>query len=434
MAAGKPGFDTLAIHAGAAPDPVTGARTTPIYQTASYVFDDVEHVASLFNLQTPGFIYSRLGNPTVSVLEERIATLEGGRGATATSTGHAAQILALFPLMSPGDEIIAARHLYGGSLNQMGNSYKKFGWQAVFVDATDANSFGKALTPRTRAIFVENVANPGGVITDIEAIAAIAHEAGVPLVVDSTMATPYLSRPIEHGADIVVHSTTKFLTGNGTAMGGVVVDSGRFDWLASGKYPSLCEPAPEYHGLTFAETFGDLAYTIHSHVVGLRDLGATQSPFNAWLTLYGIETLPLRMQRHCANAQAVAEFLERHPAVAWVSYAGLPSNPFFALAQKYCPKGAGAVFTFGVTGGYEAGIKVVEGVELLSHLANIGDARSLIIHPASTTHRQLDEEQQIAAGAGPDVIRVSIGLESVDDIIADLDQALARAAGDKAAE
>jgi O-acetylhomoserine (thiol)-lyase len=434
MAADKPGFETLAIHAGAAPDPVTGARATPIYQTASYVFDDVEHAASLFNLQTPGFIYSRLGNPTVSVLEERIATLEGGRGATATSTGHAAQILALFPLMSPGDEIIAARQLYGGSLNQMGNSYKKFGWQAVFVDATDTDNFRNALTPRTRAIFVENLANPGGVITDIEAIAAIAHEAGVPLVVDSTMATPYLSRPIEHGADIVVHSTTKFLTGNGTAMGGVVVDSGRFDWLASGKYPSLCEPAPEYHGLTFAETFGDLAYTIHSHVVGLRDLGATQSPFNAWLTLYGIETLPLRMQRHCSNAQAVAEFLEGHPAVAWVSYAGLPSNPFFALAQKYCPKGAGAVFTFGVTGGYEAGIKVVEGVELLSHLANIGDARSLIIHPASTTHRQLDEEQQIAAGAGPDVIRVSIGLESLDDIIADLEQALARASSDKAAE
>ena len=434
MTANKPGFETLAIHAGAAPDPATGARATPIYQTSSYVFDDVDHAASLFNLQMPGFIYSRLGNPTVAVLEERVAALEGGRGATATSTGHAAQILALFPLMSPGDEIIAARQLYGGSLNQMGNSYKKFGWQAVFVDATDADNFRKALTPRTRAIFVENLANPGGVITDIEAIAAVAHGAGVPLVVDSTMATPYLSRPIEHGADIVVHSTTKFLTGNGTAMGGIVVDSGRFDWLASDKFPSLSKPAPEYHGLTFAETFGDLAYTIHSHVVGLRDLGATQSPFNAWLTIYGIETLPLRMERHCANAQTVAEFLEGHPAVAWVFYAGLTSNPFFALAQKYCPKGAGAVFTFGVTGGYEAGIKVVEGVELLSHLANIGDARSLIIHPASTTHRQLDEEQQIAAGAGPDVIRLSIGLETVDDIIADLDQALARATADKAAE
>ena len=434
MAANPPGFETLAIHAGASPDPVTGARATPIYQTTSYVFDDVDHAASLFNLQTPGFIYSRLGNPTVAVLEERMAALEGGRGATATSTGHAAQILALFPLMSPGAEIIAARQLYGGSLNQMGNSYKKFGWQAIFVDATDADNFREAVTPNTRAIFVENFANPGGVITDIEAIAAIAHEAGVPLVVDSTMATPYLSRPFEHGADIVVHSTTKFLTGNGTAMGGVVVDSGRFDWLASDKFPSLSAPAPEYHGLTFAETFGDLAYTIHGHVVGLRDLGATQSPFNAWLTLYGIETLPLRMERHCANAKVVAEFLEAHPAVAWVSYAGLTSNPFYELAQRYCPKGAGAVFTFGVAGGYEAGIKVVEGVELLSHLANIGDARSLIIHPSSTTHRQLDEEQQIAAGAGPDVIRLSIGLESVEDIIADLDQALARASSDKAAE
>jgi O-acetylhomoserine (thiol)-lyase len=430
VAKDKPGFETLAIHAGASPDPATGARATPIYQTASYVFDDVEHAASLFNLQTPGFIYSRLGNPTVAVLEERIATLEGARGATATSTGHAAQILALFPLMSPGDEIIAARQLYGGSLNQMGNSYKKFGWQAQFVDATDADNFRRALTPRTRAIFVENIANPGGVITDIEAISAVANDAGVPLIVDSTMATPYLSRPIEHGADIVVHSTTKFLTGNGTAMGGIVVDSGRFDWLASNKYPSLSKPAPEYHGLTFAESFGDLAYTIHSHVVGLRDLGATQSPFNAWLTLNGIETLPLRMERHCANALTVAKYLEAHPAVSWVSYAGLESNAFHTLAQKYCPKGAGSVFTFGVKGGYEAGIKVVEGVELFSHLANIGDARSLIIHPPSTTHRQLNEEQQIAAGAGPDVVRLSIGIESVNDIIADLDQALALATGD----
>ncbi len=424
MSDDMPGFETLAIHAGASPDPTTGSRATPIYQTASYVFDDVDHAASLFNLQTPGFIYSRLGNPTVSVLEERIAALEGGRGATATSTGHAAQILALFPLMLPNNEIVVAQQLYGGSLNQMSNSYKKFGWNAVFVDATNVSNFRKALTPNTRAFFVENIANPGGIIIDIEAIAAIAHDAEIPLIVDSTMATPYLSQPIDHGADIVVHSTTKFLTGNGTAMGGIVVDSGRFDWLASGKYPSLTEPSPEYHGLIFAETFGDLAYTIHSHVVGLRDLGAAQSPFNAWLTLNGVETLPLRMERHCTNALAVAEFLEEHSAVSWVSYAGLKSNQFHPLAQKYCPQGAGSVFTFGVVGGYEAGIKIVESIELFSHLANIGDARSLIIHPASTTHRQLNEKQQVAAGAGPDVVRLSIGLESVGDIINALDQVL----------
>ena len=423
----KPGFETLSIHAGASPDPVTGARMTPIYQTTSYVFDDADHAASLFNLQVPGFIYSRLTNPTVSVLEERIATLEGGRGATATASGHAAQILALFPLMGPGDDFVASNKLYGGSINQFGHAIAKFGWKAKFVDPDDAENFRAAIGPRTKAVFIESLANPGGVVVDVAAVAAVAHAAGVPLIVDNTLATPWLWRPIEHGADLVIHSTTKFLSGNGTAVGGVVVDSGRFNWMQGDKFPSLSRPAPEYHGLTFAETFGDLAFTIYGHAVGLRDLGPSQSPFNAWLTLLGIETLPLRMERHCTNALAVAQWLEKHPTVSWVSHAGLKSSPYHARAAKYLPKGAGAVFTFGLKGGYKAGIALVEGVDLLSHLANIGDTRSLILHPASTTHRQLTDEQQIAAGAGPDVVRLSIGLESLDDILADLDQALTRA-------
>ncbi len=430
----KPGIETLAVHAGSAPDPTTGARQTPIYQTTSYVFDDADHAASLFNLQLPGFIYSRLTNPTVSVLEERVAALEGGRGGTATASGHAAQILALFPLMQPGDEIVASTKLYGGSLNQMGHSYKKFGWQASFVDPDVPENFARAITERTKAIFIESLANPGGIVVDISAVAKIAKAAGIPLLVDNTMATPYLCRPLEHGADMVIHSTTKFLAGNGTAVGGVVVDSGRFDWFQNDKFPSMAKPAPEYHGLTFAETFGDTAYTIYGHAIGLRDLGACQSPMNAWLTLLGIETLPLRMERHCANALAVAEFLSTHPAVDWVSYAGLPTDRYHALQQRYMPKGAGSVFTFGVKGGFDAGVRVVENVELFSHLANIGDTRSLIIHPASTTHRQLTEEQQIACGAGPDVIRLSIGIESIDDILADLDRALRRATVAEAAE
>ena len=428
----KRGFDTLSIHAGASPDPATGARQTPIYQTTSFVFDDVDHAASLFNLQVPGFIYSRLTNPTVAVLEERVAALEGGRGATATASGHAAQILALFPFMQPGDEIVASNKLYGGSINQMGHSYKKFGWNAVFVDPDEPKNFERAITSKTKAIFIEILANPGGVIVDVDAVAAIAKQAGIPLLVDNTMATPYLIRPIEHGADIVIHSTTKFLSGNGTSIGGIVVDSGKFDWLKSDKFPSLSKPAPEYHGLTFAETFGDLAYTIYGHAVGLRDLGASQSPFNAFLTLLGIETLALRMERHCANALAVAQFLEKHKAVAWVSYAGLASSKYHARAKALLPKGAGSVFTFGVKGGYGAGVKLVESVELFSHLANVGDTRSLIIHTSSTTHRQLTEAQQIAAGAGPDVVRLSIGLESIDDILADLDRALGVAAPDSA--
>ena len=419
------GFETRAIHAGAAPDPATGARQTPIYQTTSFVFEDVDDAASLFNLQKVGFIYSRLTNPTVAVLEERLANLEGGAGATATSSGHAAQLLALFPLMAPGDHIVASKKLYGGSLNQLGISFPRaFGWEPSFVDTDDVNNVKAALTEKTKAIFVESLANPGGVVTDIEAIAKIADEAGIPLIVDNTLATPYLINPIQWGATLVVHSTTKFLSGNGTSVGGVVVDSGKFDWSKSGKFPALSEPDPGYHGLRFHETFGHLAFTIHGHAVGLRDLGPSQAPMNAFLTLNGIETLPLRMQRHADSALKVAQFLESHPAVSWVSYAGLESSKYHALAQKYLPRGAGAVLTFGVKGGFEAGVEVVESVELFSHLANIGDARSLIIHPSSTTHRQLSAEAQASAGAGPDVIRLSIGLETPEDIIADLDQAL----------
>lgn len=423
-----PGFETRAIHAGAAPDPTTGARVTPIYQTTSYVFDDVDHAASLFNLQTYGYIYSRLTNPTVSVLEERVANLEGGRGAVACASGHAAQMLAFFAFMEPGDEFLASKKLYGGSITQFGRSFKKFGWNVIFVDPDDPQNFKRALTPKCKAIFVESLANPGGVVTDLEAIAAIAKEAGIPLIVDNTMASPYLCRPIEWGATLVVHSTTKFLSGHGNSMGGIVVDSGKFDWSSSPKFRGLTDPEPAYHGLKFYETFGDLAFTVAGHALGLRDLGAAMAPLNAFLTITGIETLPLRMERHVANAEKVARFLEQHPAVGWVSYAGLESSPYRKLAKKYLPKGAGSVFTFGLKGGYEAGVKLVENVEIFSHLANIGDTRSLVIHPASTTHRQLNDEQKLAAGAGPDVVRISIGLETADDLIADLDQALKKAA------
>ncbi|MEC8980982.1 MAG: aminotransferase class I/II-fold pyridoxal phosphate-dependent enzyme [SAR324 cluster bacterium] len=420
------GFNTLAVHAGTAPDPTTGARSFPIFQTSSYVFDDADHAASLFNLQAPGFIYSRLTNPTVSALEEKLATLEGGRGGTVTSSGHAAETLALFPLMAPGMEVIVADKLYGGTINLMEKSYRKFGWNAVFVDTDSPEGFRRAVTERTRAIFIENLANPGGVVADLEAIAKVANEAGVPMVVDNTMATPFLSQPFEWGADIVVHSTTKFLSGQGNALGGVVIDSGKFPWLGNSKYPSLSEPSLEYNGLTFAETFGDLAYTMYSHAISLRDLGCSQSPMNAWITLNGIETLPLRIERHCSNALAVAQFLEKHPSVEWVSHAGLESSPYYELGKKYLPDGTGSVFTFGVKGGYESGLKMLETVELFSHVANIGDTHSLILHPASTTHRQLSEEQLITAGAGPEVIRLSIGIECAEDLIADLDQALKR--------
>jgi O-acetylhomoserine (thiol)-lyase len=422
-----PGFETRAVHAGAAPDPTTGARVTPIYQTTSFVFDDVDHAASLFNLQTYGYIYTRLNNPTVSVLEERMASLEGGRGAVACASGHAAQLLAFFAFMEPGDEFLASTKLYGGSITQFGRSFKKFGWNAIFADPEDPQGFKRALTPQCKAIFVESIANPGGVVTDLEAVASIADAAGIPLIVDNTLASPYLCRPIEWGATLVIHSTTKFLSGHGNSMGGVIVDSGKFDWSSSPKFRGLTEPEPAYHGLKFHETFGDLAFTVAGHALGLRDLGAAMAPLNAFLTITGIETLPLRMERHVANAMKVAQFLERHPAVGWVSYAGLESSPHRKLAQKYLPKGAGAVFTFGLKGGYEAGVRLVEGVEIFSHLANMGDTRSLIIHPASTTHRQLSDAQKIAANAGPDVVRLSIGLETVDDLIADLDQALKKA-------
>jgi O-acetylhomoserine (thiol)-lyase len=421
------GFETRAIHAGAAPDPVTGARSTPIYQTTSYVFDDVDHAASLFNLHDFGYIYSRLTNPTVAVLEERVASLEGGRAALAAASGHAAQFLIFFTLMEPGDEFIASRNLYGGSLTQFGLSFKKLGWKCHFIDPTEPENFRKALTPRVKAIFVENLANPGGIVVDLERVAQIAHEAGIPLIVDNTLASPYLCEPFRWGADIVCHSTTKFLSGHGHALGGIIVESGRFDWSQGDRFPSLTDPEPAYHGLKFYENFGDFAFTTKARAVALRDFGPTLSPMNAFLTLTGIETLHLRMDRHVANALQVAEFLSDHPRVAWVSYAALRDSPFNELARKYLPKGAGAVFTFGVKGGYEAGIKLVESVQLFSHLANIGDTRSLILHPASTTHRQLSDEQRLAAGAGPDVIRLSIGLETADDLIRDLDEALAAA-------
>jgi O-acetylhomoserine (thiol)-lyase len=421
------GFETRAIHAGAQPDPTTGARSTPIFQTTAYVFDDVDHAASLFNLHNFGFIYSRLTNPTVSVLEERIASLEGGRAAVAAATGHAAQFLIFATMLEPGDEFLASRALYGGSLTQFGLSFKKLGWHCHFVDPREPENFRAALTPKCKAIFVESLANPGGIVVDIAAIAEIAHSAGIPLIVDNTLASPYLCRPIEWGADLIVHSTTKFLSGHGNSMGGVVVESGKFDWAASGKFPSLTEPEPAYHGLRFYENFGDFAFTTKARAVALRDYGPTMAPMNAFLTITGCETLHLRMERHCANAMQVAEFLAEHRKVEWVSYAGLEKSPYHALVRKYMPNGAGAVFTFGIKGGYEAGVKLVENVNLYSHLANIGDTRSLILHPASTTHRQLTDEQRLAAGAGPDVIRLSIGLETAADLIADLEQALAAA-------
>jgi len=418
------GIHTLAVHAGARPDPATGARATPIYQTTSFVFDDADHAASLFNLEQFGNIYTRITNPTTAVLEERIAALEGGSAGVATASGHAAQMLAFHTLMQAGDEFIAARQLYGGSINQFGHAFKKFDWNVNWVDAREPESFKKALTSKTKSIFTESIANPGGIIVDLEPIARIAEEAGIPLIVDNTLATPYLCRPIDHGADIVVHSATKFLGGHGNSLAGMVVDSGKFNWSASDRYPTLSEPCESYHGLRIHETFGHLAFAIACRVLGLRDLGACVSPTNAFLIATGIETLPLRMQRHCDNAQKIAEYLQTHDKISWVSYAGLEDDPFNALAKKYCPKGAGAVFTFGIKGGYEAGVRLVNEVRLFSHLANVGDTRSLIIHPSSTTHRQLSAEQQEAAGAGPDVVRLSIGLEDPEDIIADLEQAL----------
>lgn len=417
-------LETMTIHAGTQPDPATNARITPIYQTASYVFDSPEHAADLFALNEFGNIYTRIMNPTNGALEGKIAALEGGVAALATASGHAAQFLAFHTLMEPGCNIVAARKLYGGSLNQIGHSFRKMAWDSKFVNADDPEEVAAAIDDKTRAVFIESLANPGGVVQDIASIAKVAHAAGVPLIVDNTMATPALCRPIEHGADVVVHSATKFLGGHGNSIAGLIVDAGTFDWSAGGKYPYLSEPNPSYHGKVFTEAFGNLAFILACRALGMRDLGPTLAPQNAFNVLTGMETLALRMERHCANALHLARWLQAHPKVAWVSYAGLPESDYHQLARSYLGGKGGAVFTFGVKGGYEAGVKLVSSVELFSHLANIGDTRSLIIHPASTTHSQLRDDELVEAGAGPDVVRVSVGIEHIDDIVADLAQAL----------
>lgn len=418
------GFETLQIHAGANPDPATGARQTPIYQSTAFQFRDAEHARKLFGLEEVGFIYSRLTNPTIAVLQERVATLEGGAGAVACSSGHAAQIMALFPLMGPGDNVVSSNRLYGGTVTQFTQTIKRFGWSANLVDFDDVAAIKAAINDKTKALFCESIANPGGHITDVAAIAKVAEEAGIPLIVDNTVATPYLCKPIELGATLVVHSATKYLTGNGTVTGGIVVDSGKFDWSASDKFPSLSQPEPAYHGLNFHAALGAMAFTFHSIAIGLRDLGMTMNPQGAHYTLMGIETLSLRMERHVENALAVAKWLEADPRVESVSYGGLTSAPSHKNMAKTCPKGAGAIYTVALKNGAKACEDTVANVKLFSHVANLGDARSLIIHPASTTHSQLTPEQQIAAGVGPNVLRLSIGIESVADIITDLDQAL----------
>ena len=422
------GFETLCLHAGQVPDAVTGARAVPIYQTTSYVFDDADHAASLFNLQTFGNIYTRLSNPTTAVFEERMAALEGGRAAVAAASGMAAQMTALLTLLEAGDELVSARTLYGGSHTQFGYSFRRMGIRTVFVDPDDPENFARAITPRTKALFAETLGNPVINVLDIQAVAAIAHEAGLPLIVDNTFPTPYLCRPLEHGADIVVHSATKFIGGHGTSIGGVVVESGRFPW-DNGNFPGLNEPSEGYHGVRFHETFGDFGYTMKARCEVLRTLGPALSPFNAFLFLQGLETLPVRMDRHCSNAMAVAEFLRDHPAVSWVNYPSLPDSRYHPLARKYLPRGASAVLTFGVRGGPEVGVRFIENVAFLSHLANVGDAKTLVIHPASTTHRQMSDEEQIAAGISADMVRISVGLESIDDILWDIDQALTKAQG-----
>lgn len=417
------GFNTRALHAGYTPEPTTLARAVPIYQTTSYVFENTDHAAALFALQKFGNIYTRIMNPTTAVLEERVASLENGAAALATSSGQAAQFLAAISLMQAGDQMVAASTLYGGTYTQFDISFRKLGLEVVFVDPDDPENFRRAITPRTKCLYGETVSNPRGNVLDIERVAAIAHEHKIPLVVDNTFATPYLCRPIDFGADIVLHSLTKFMGGHGTSIGGIIVDSGRFPWK-EGNFPQLNEPSRAYHGLVFTEAFGNLAFIIKARVEGLRDMGPCMSPFNAFLFLQGIETLGLRMERHVSNALAVAQFLEKHELVSWVNYPSLPSSPYHELAKKYLPKGAGAVFSFGIKGGYEAGKKFIDSVKLFSHLANVGDARSLVIHPASTTHQQLSLAEQQAAGVTPDMIRLSIGLEDLDDILWDLDQAL----------
>ena len=424
MTTNEPGFSTLSIHAGARPDPTTGARITPIYQTTAFVFDDVDHAASLFGLQAFGNIYTRITNPTNAALEERVAALEGAPAALAVASGHAAQMVVFHTLMRPGDEFVASTKLYGGSINQFNHAFKNYGWQVRWANPDEPDSFKAAINDKTRAIFMESIANPGGVVCDIDAIARIAKDARLPLIVDNTLATPYLMRPAEHGADIIVHSATKFLGGHGNSMGGIIVDCGSFEWLGDARYPMLSAPRPEYNGMVLAETFGNFGFAIACRVLGLRDLGPALSPFNAFLIINGIETLSLRMRRHCDNALTVAQHLAAHDKVSWVNYAGLPTNKDHELAKRLCPKGVGSVFTFGVKGGYEAGIGLVSKLQLFSHVANIGDTRSLVIHPASTTHRQLSDAQKTTAGAGPDVVRLSIGLEDVEDLIADLDHAL----------
>jgi len=419
------GIETLCLHAGQIPDAATGSRAVPIYQTTSYVFDSTDHAASLFNLQTFGNVYTRLTNPTTAVLEERMAALENGRTALAVSSGMAAQTVALLTLMEQGDELVSASTLYGGTYSQFDVTFRKFGINTVFVDSDDPENYRKAINKNTKALYVETIGNPLNNVADIEAIGAIAKDAGIPLVVDSTFATPYLCRPMDHGADIVVHSATKFIGGHGTSMGGVIVESGKFDW-GNGNFPGMTEPSKGYHGIRFYETFGDFGFTAKARCETLRTLGPAMSPFNAFMLLQGLETLPVRMDRHCDNAVGVAKYLQQHAAVSWVNYAGLEDSSYAPLVKKYLPKGAGSILTFGVKGGSEAGAKFIEAAEFLSHLANVGDARTLIIHPASTTHRQLSEEQLIAAGVTPDMIRISVGLETLDDILWDLDQALAK--------
>ena len=419
------GFETLQLHAGAQPDPTTGARQTPVYQNVGYVFRDTEHAAALFSLQEYGFIYSRLTNPTVAVLEERLAALEGGVGATACASGHSAQFLALFPLLAPGYNFVASTRLYGGSLTQFAHTFRKFGWEARIVDFDDPDNIKQAIDDNTRAVFSESLCNPGGAVTDMKTVGAIASAAGVPYIVDNTLASPWLCQPFCHGADLVVHSTTKYLSGHGAAMGGVVIDKGTFDWSAGGRFPSLSEPDPAYHGLDFHETFGSLGYTAHAHAVGLRDLGMTHAPWHAFLTLLGLETLSLRMERCCSNALRIAEWLVDHPQVTHVTYAGLASSPYHHLVKSYLRDGmAGSVFTFGLKGGYDTCVGLVNSVDLFSHVANLGDSRSLIIHAASTTHSQLSDEEKKAAGADPATVRLAVGLESADDLIRDLEQAI----------
>ena len=420
----EPGFSTLSIHAGARPDPTTGARITPIYQTTAFVFDDVDHAASLFGLQAFGNLNPRITNPPTAALEERVAALEGAPAALAVASGHAAQALVFHTLMQPGDEFVASTKLYGGSINQFTHAFKNFGWVVKWANPDEPESFRAAITDKTKAIFMESIANPGGVVCDVGAVAKIAKQAKIPLIVDNTLATPYLLRPIDHGADIVIHSATKYLGGHGNSMGGVIVDCGTFEWMGDARYPMLSAPRPEYNGMILAETFGNFAFAIACRVLGLRDLGPAISPFNAFLIMTGLETLSLRMRRHCDNALAVAKHLQAHDKVAWVNYAGLEGNKYHELAGRLCPRGVGGVFTFGVKGGYDAGVGLVRKLQLFSHVANIGDTRSLVIHPASTTHRQLTDAQKTAAGAGPDVVRLSIGLEDVEDLLGDLDQAL----------